>query len=708
MAEDCDRAPSLDDLFDILSEVTEKRLLSLWYKFNPDNSSASRVHRLLCSIVLFFLKRKDEAERAARSVLNEMPANRSALYIFNKIRGSTGGAEGEGEASEMSNAEFAAEDGSVLADLASMLAVLVEENLCKPSVRNRACQAAIRAFKSNNQDHSLDLRELIEGFRLQFGPLDFEDEEENAEVSPLKSIEVPVPSVRSTVACRTNPMTVPSQKPTDSFNTSEITIPSHFEISASPTASFISNSCRDNLNSSIANPEENAVNPANSTNVSLNNYNNVLNLPSDEYSGREKVTHSIGARCGEQDNVLSVYSTKSSSGAKVNEVRPTECTVKTSGGQVVTSKSKMSGNVEHANSISHDPSVGVTKLSAGDQPNSSETRSGKFSPPKAVEESFENKFYPFVILHAPEDMEIAENIQVRLESLVNMEGATFFEEFSLPGRSPIKCIEDAINNSAFTILLLTNNFNSRWEEYKTNIVLINSINNEYKHNTVIPLLPKMSRMSKEGIPFALSAINSLDENSRHFERHVRRTFTSVVLEKHKKFWLQEQRQKQIQEEENQVKNDLQNAWKTLSAQRNNMQLYAQLAQMQQFAHSSYPGPGTAIGHTYPMLNPPLHPNFPVFPPGINLPLPSVLPNQPNSNPQSAFYSYMQPPLCNSQGGQNVTVSSSTQQQSQGTNIIQIQHARNVQIGDANQMTITESIESSESTDGEEEVVSDHN
>ncbi|XP_078054287.1 TIR domain-containing adapter molecule 1 [Mustelus asterias] len=710
MAEDCDHIPSLDDLFDILSGVTEQRLFSLWYKFNPDSPRASKVHRLLYSIISFFLKKKDEAERAARSVLNKMPDNRSALYILNKVVGSGGGTEGEGERLETSSEEFAAEDGSVLTDLALMLTVLVEENLCQLSMRNRACKAAIKAFKSNNQKRSLDLQECIEEFRVLCGPLDFEDEEVNVEVSPLKSIEKASLSMRSTAAYRTNP----NQIPTDSHNTSEITVPSHFEISASPTASFVSNSCRDNLNSSTANTEENTVNPVSSANVALNDSNNVLNLPSDENLGAERVTHSIGARGGKQDNVLSACSTRGPSGT-IDDVRPTECTGETSSSQVVTSKSKMSGaqgtgNVEHTNSISPDPSGGVKKLSTGDQSPSSETMSAR-----AVDESFENKFFSFVILHAPEDVEIAESLQVRLESLVNMEGATYFEEFSLPGRSPIKCIEDSVSNSAFTILLLTNNFKSRWEEYKTNIVLINSINNVYKYNSVIPLLPQKSRMPKEDIPFALRAINILDENSKHFERHVRKTFTLGVLGKHKKIWLEEQRQKQIQEKESEAQREIQNTLKTVSAQMNYMQLYNRLVQMQQLyplPHPPCPGPAAVNGHTQPVLNPLLHPSLPVYPPGFNPLLQSILLNQPNVNPQSALYPFMQPFQVinpgNSQGGQSVTLSSSTQQQSQGTNIIQIQHARNIQIGDSNQMTITDSTESSESTDDEEEGVGEHN
>ncbi|XP_043576849.1 TIR domain-containing adapter molecule 1 [Chiloscyllium plagiosum] len=711
MAEDCDHIPSLDDLFNILSEVTEQRLFSLWYKFYSNNSRTSKVHQLLYSIISFFLKKTDEAERAAMLVLNEMPNDRSALYILNKIRGLEGGAQREQKTSEISNEEFSAEDGNVLRDLALMLALLVEENLCNSSMRNQACQAAIKAFKSNNQNHKMDLQELIEEFRWQFGPMSFEGEE-NAEVSALKSTEEQIPSMRSTIECRTNPVTVPSKPATDSLNNSEITIPTHFEISASPTASFISNSHRDNLNSPIANSEESTVNLSHSM-------KRQLNLSSDKSLGEVKVTNGIRVKCVKQKNVPSACLIEGSSQTQVNEVRPTECTGERNSSQLVSSKSKMSedwetGNEEHTNSISHDPSLGATKLPTGDQSNSTETTSGKFSPstppPPADEEIFENKFYSFVVLHAREDAEIAENVQLRLESLVKMEGATFSEEFCLPGRSPIKCIEDAINNSAFTILLLTHKFNSRWEEYKTNSVLMHSIRNEHKYNTVIPLLPKKSRMCKNDIPFALTAINSLDENSRHFERHVKKTFTWNVLERHKKSWLQEQERKQIEEKTAQAQKDYQSALKTLSANWNYVQICSQLAQSYhhfQATHPPHPGPAAVNGHAQPVLHPPPYPNLPVFP-GFNIPL-SSLPNQPNFNPQHAMYQIMQPPFqfINPSNNQNVNVSSSTQQQGQGTNIIQIQHAKNVQIGDSNQMTITDLTESCESTDDEDRE-SEHN
>ncbi|XP_051894303.1 TIR domain-containing adapter molecule 1 [Pristis pectinata] len=710
MAEDCDLAPSLDNVFDILSRVPKERLLSLWYKFNPDNSNASKVHSLLYSIISFFLRKEKEAEIAVRSVLNERPADRSTLYIYNRIQGLADAADGEEKPPENSNEDLSAEGRSFLADLAFMFIVLVEENLCSPSVRDRACRAAVKAFKSNKQDCSVERQELVEKFRLRFGFLDFEGEEENAGISALKSIKEPNQSKVTTMAFRTDPMTIPSQITINSHGTSEMTLPSHFEISASPTASFTTNLSPNDLESSIVNAEDCTINSADFTTVGANNDN----IPSsDSCLGRGRVTPSIGGHRREEQAPASLGSAEGSSGDKVNEARPSESTGKKDSDQIVTSKSKMSegwstGTGDFTNSISHNPSQEVTKPEASDQSSSSDNTSDKPSPsgetPEAMVESFEDTFYPFVVLHVPEDIEIAEHVRDKLESL-GVKGTTI-DDISVPGQSPIRCIEDAVNNSAFTILLLTKNFNTRWADYEANVTLMHSINNKHKYNTVVPLLPKQNPLQKDKIPFAFHAIISLNENSRYFEKHVKNIFTKTVLENHRRVWLQQQRQKQIQSKANQIKKDIQVTQETLSNQIRYMQLYNQLAEMQKHCQlvqlPPLPHPGNV--QDQPVLNPPLYSNFST---PFNLPIPPVSLNAPHSNPVTPSASQFASPS-NSQGGQNVTVGHPMQTSGQGTNIIQIHHAKNVQIGDSNQMTITECMASRESTDDEEEEDSHRN
>lgn len=157
----------------------------------------------------------------------------------------------------------------------------------------------------------------------------------------------------------------------------------------------------------------------------------------------------------------------------------------------------------------------------------------------SAEEEEEEKFYAFVILHAPEDEDVAESMRERVEAVIESEGATFSGDFAIPGRSTLRCVEDAINNSAFTLLLLTRNFNTRMLEVETDSALINSINKTHKYNTVIPLLPRENRMPRMSLPTVLQTINSLEENNS-FERKLRRAFTPARIRQQKKIWQAEQ------------------------------------------------------------------------------------------------------------------------------------------------------------------------
>ncbi|XP_024130230.1 TIR domain-containing adapter molecule 1 [Oryzias melastigma] len=168
------------------------------------------------------------------------------------------------------------------------------------------------------------------------------------------------------------------------------------------------------------------------------------------------------------------------------------------------------------------------------------------------EEEEEETFYAFVILHAPEDEDVAERIKDKIEEVISSKGATFSEEFAIPGKCPLRCVEDAINNSAFTFLLLTCNFKSNLLEMKANIALMNAIHKIHKFNTVIPLLPRENRMPRDCIPMALKGLVELDEN-KNFEKKLQKSLSRAKIQTQKKVWKKEQtlrmteRQSQLQE-----------------------------------------------------------------------------------------------------------------------------------------------------------------
>ncbi|KAM6956287.1 TIR domain-containing adapter molecule 1 [Aplochiton taeniatus] len=176
-----------------------------------------------------------------------------------------------------------------------------------------------------------------------------------------------------------------------------------------------------------------------------------------------------------------------------------------------------------------------------DNPNNDLKQQREEDRPMAEEE--EAMFFSFVILHAEEDMDMAERFRERLESVSIGKGATFSDEFAIPGKNTLMCVEDAIDNSAFTILLLTRNFNTRLLEVETNSALINSINNKHKYNSVIPLLPVTNGMPQDRMPKVLQTLVPLQEN-QSFDRKAKKTFNTVSIERQRKVWAMEQRVKE--------------------------------------------------------------------------------------------------------------------------------------------------------------------
>ncbi|XP_077133149.1 uncharacterized protein C3orf18 homolog isoform X1 [Ranitomeya variabilis] len=149
------------------------------------------------------------------------------------------------------------------------------------------------------------------------------------------------------------------------------------------------------------------------------------------------------------------------------------------------------------------------------------------------------KFFSFVILHVPGDEDEAQRVCAVLHRLQIMNGTTFCEGFETAGQSPLRCLEDAVENSAYVVLLLTDNFKSRWGEFKTNVVLMNSIQDQNKCGTVIPLIPRFNP-AKWTMPLYLRSLTRLEEKSAHFKTNVQVTFKENVIKTQREKWEREQ------------------------------------------------------------------------------------------------------------------------------------------------------------------------
>lgn len=170
---------------------------------------------------------------------------------------------------------------------------------------------------------------------------------------------------------------------------------------------------------------------------------------------------------------------------------------------------------------------------------------------KGETEDEEVTFYSFVILHAQDDAEVAEDIKERLEEIIKSDGATFSTDFEVAGKQTLTCVEDAINNSAFTLLLLTTNFN-KLLEVKANSALINSINNRPKYNTVIPLLPQRNAMPREELPMVIKTLVPLMEN-KNFARKIQQALSPQKIRRQREEWLKGQKAKKLKERQEKLK-----------------------------------------------------------------------------------------------------------------------------------------------------------
>ncbi|KFV61693.1 TIR domain-containing adapter molecule 1, partial [Dryobates pubescens] len=177
--------------------------------------------------------------------------------------------------------------------------------------------------------------------------------------------------------------------------------------------------------------------------------------------------------------------------------------------------------------------------------------------PTAQLDGGERKFFTFAILHASEDELVAHRVKTLLESMGVPNGATLCEDFSVAGCSHMTCFQDAMENSAFIILLLTNNFLCNLCMFQTDTALMESIQKPSKRHSVIPFVPKENPLERSQIPSVLCGLVPLDENSPMFSRKVQNTFNSRRIKERKAMWDQMQREKlQLQQEQYQTRQRL--------------------------------------------------------------------------------------------------------------------------------------------------------
>ncbi|XP_074064427.1 TIR domain-containing adapter molecule 2 [Macrotis lagotis] len=150
----------------------------------------------------------------------------------------------------------------------------------------------------------------------------------------------------------------------------------------------------------------------------------------------------------------------------------------------------------------------------------------------------EEVFFKFVILHAEDDIQEALRVQGMLQDQFGIRPGIIFAEMPC-GRQYLQNLDDAVNGSAWTIFLLTENFlRDTWCNFQFYTSLMNSINRQHKYNSVIPMRPLNNPLPRHRTPFALQTINALEEESCGFCKQVEKIFQDSVYEKQKAIWKQ--------------------------------------------------------------------------------------------------------------------------------------------------------------------------
>lgn len=699
--------PSLHGALDILRAVGRDRLVRLKDKLGSLDPG-SQESKLLHAMVLLVLGQNTEA----RTSLESLKADPVAQLVARQWTG-------------VDSTDCSEERPDVSWSVARLYHLLTEENLCPASARDMAYREALHdlapqgshllgQLQKEAQDHcSSD----ITGDHCGFQPL-------HSDQGCLP------PSSASPSVTRSQPLPIDtsdwSQGHSLHSTSSVASLASHLEISQSPTLPFLCPHRGTHGPSKLcetlpASPEPQLV-PAGCQEPEEGSW---------PLSVEASVPLGSPHRTGDPEvspEVASAILPDSLAAPDTSVHCPVECTEVSTGSQpllpATTEGIRKQPSTTHQMSPPGsvgDGSLQTTTCSRSAQPRSPQTSPTRPPSPQASTpfpgncpappasmspivdhlETSEQKFYNFVVIHARADEHVALRIREKLETLGVPDGATFCEEFQVPGRGELHCLQDAINHSGYTILLLTTNFDCRLSLHQVNHALMNSLTQSGRQDCVIPLLPLECSQAQLS-PNTTSLLHSLvwlDEHSPIFARKVANTFKPQKLQAHRIRWKKEQETRALKAQSAQLEADRQRVAAMSAAYSTYVHSYsAWQAQMDSLrmafgkdlslaAPTSFPNwlgcPQPTPSHLW-QGSTPVSPYFPQ--PSVSFPQPPIFP-QPPSFPQPAVSSpqppsFPQPPVSSPQPP-HFPPASSAATQTPGPLIIH--HAQMVQLGVNNHM-----------------------
>ena len=481
----------LTDVIKLLLDLPTEQLLSLTYQLGK-TPEEDLVHALS----LLFLNR----ETQGLDRLQALQDNSLANHLAGKWH--TAGGKLEDFREQCGHFDnVAAVDGTPL-HLARMFKVLSEKRLCDRHRRDLAYSRAVSAYGEKNNYFKVQL--LIEEAKDVCGP----------QFAETMSVWMDPPFVGEADKESNTALPLMQGKPDDNLSmpslpcslkasSSWASYPTHLEISLPSTRVHIS----DQITPVVSQPSR--LTPQSLAEDELEN-----SAPGSDLSSNSSETSSMLTSENTSTATLCSIATTDSNSPQEDEKQTTTT-------PPIRSKSQPS--------TPESPPLKVTVPI--------KTDTGKETEEEEEEEEVDT-FYAFVILHAAEDVDMAEAMRERVESICggSLVGATFSEDFALPGRSTLRCIDDAIENSAFTILLLTDRFvRNRRFQVEAEAALINSIENMLKKHTVIPLLTRDNGMAEADLPMVLRTLVPLKEN-RSFDRNIKKVLSAKRVQTQRSAW----------------------------------------------------------------------------------------------------------------------------------------------------------------------------
>ncbi|KAM3656777.1 TIR domain-containing adapter molecule 1 [Ammospiza maritima maritima] len=597
MAQSAELQPSFEDVFNILSQAPAEKLLSLKLKLKylvPGPCS-----KLLQAMVLLTLGQETDA----RICLDALRDNQAAQYV-QQIKLGTAGVQEDGE--DLQPPQL---DAGAVALLAQVYTVLAQEQLCSPEARDKACQASkdtqqgtLNNIPPKEQDNEGSAASGGSGDR--FGTL---RSHEDAGFPHAAS---------SHCMVRSSPVEIRGSSdlsgPRTLCSVGSSSLSSCLEISASPTVAFHtqpsvpecvpwpSRAGHPSGDTESHDPQESSwvstpsSAPGQGTAAQEPQPEKVLQVSPCHPSPVPVPETPLPSEPAQSSDVSSTVTEPHTPREKQHEkqdekqlpadVPDSRAAVDTAPALVSTQDSYIPAGVPcNSASISTRSLPPPTYPFSSTLPPLQESPSKLSYPPPLPSspsparppappatdpaEPDGAKFFTFVVLHASEDELVAHEVKDLLESMGVPKGATASEDFFIAGRSHMSCFQDALENSAFIILLLTKNFACKLCLYHTDTALMQSILDPSKLDSVIPFLPKANALERSQIPKMLSALVILEESSPLFPRRVQNTFNPERIREKKAMWEQLQREKKAMWEQLQ-REKLQARWAQHQAQQN--------------------------------------------------------------------------------------------------------------------------------------------